>query len=589
MRVLSAAVVLTLSCGWGFASDSEVTIVRLHKPSAEADGRFELLREKVAQAAPGVDVRWFAEATRLQFPEDAVDAILFVQNGGGRVALDGEGASFGRGDVILLRAGGELVFEPPAGVLMFTQPEPLPEALPWILRPDSDADIADTPGGCATAYDAYRRIVLTWDEANGPYVHRGLNAHRVNVTDSFAHYHPEAGGFDELYLVQGAGPKAGLWVGEELAPFLDPEGVPKESLESFLRWIPLRTGDLVHIPRGVVHRGVGGVLAHVIALPGFVPGGEVAVDDAIRRIAERLKPTHSFARPWHGGPAWIALQATSSGVDVAIDGRPFTSYRSEDDPCFFPVLNARGEPVTRAFPFELLAGESQDHPHHRSLWFAHGSLGGADFWHDGPETVRTTALESLRSGLGRGSFESRSAWIDAEGGEVASDRRRLEFFAHDDAWGLDFDLTLVAGEQGLVIGDTKEGSFALRVAPGLKVDRDVAPGALVDSEGRSGADVWGQRAKWILASGELAGGPAAVALFDHPSNLRHPTTWHARTYGLLAANPFGLSDFEGAPKGSGDLSLGPNGDLRLRYRVVVFTEVPDRGRLDDLFSEFARR
>lgn len=48
-------------------------------------------------------------------------------------------------------------------------------------------------------------------------------------------------------------------------------------------------GDLVYLPRGVMHRGVGGVVTQVITVPGFIPGSEIGVDHHLRAINERLQ------------------------------------------------------------------------------------------------------------------------------------------------------------------------------------------------------------------------------------------------------------------------------------------------------------
>ena len=125
----------------------------------------------------------------------------------------------------------------------------------------------------------------------------------------------------------------------------------------------------------------------------------------------------------------------------------------------------------------------------------------------------------------------------------------------------------------LVFGDTKEGTMALRVHPALQL-KDAhgssgASGRITDSEGRRDADVWGRAARWVDYSGRVAGRLQGIAVFDHPANLRHPTRWHARDYGLVAANPFGLHDFTGAPAGGGDHVIPAGGSLDLRYRVVL--------------------
>jgi hypothetical protein len=276
-------------------------------------------------------------------------------------------------------------------------------------------------------------------------------------------------------------------------------------------------------------------------------------------------------------------------IELTVDGEPFGVWHLTDQPYLHPVLGPSGKELTRAYPFEERDGEPRDHPHHRSLWFAHGAVDGLDFWSNVGPLVRPTGLVAHASGAERGSFEVTDDWIAPDGHVVCSDRRRFELFALRDARGLDVDLTLRATEAGLTLGDSKEGTFALRLAPGLTVDGSEGRARLTNSEGLEDAAVWGKRARWMLARGVVDGEPAAVALMDHPQNLRYPTTWHARTYGLLAANPFGLSEFEGAEKGAGDFKVEPDGSLRLRYRVLFFAGVPTSERLDELCAEFAKR
>jgi quercetin dioxygenase-like cupin family protein len=557
--------------------------------------RFEGLRRQLRAAAPGADVQWWPETGLLGSDEHR--RVVFVQSGEGQIELrpDDVSSAYAVGDVLLLEPGQVIDLEPAADLLAFAVPQPFPEGLPWIVRPDWDARITDTPGGCATDDAAYRRILLTWLPEKGPYVYHGLNAHRVRITDSFTHYHPVEGGFDELYLIQEAAPGAHLWIGEDLEPFLRPDEVLLGDSSGLLRKVPVAAGDLVYVPRGVVHRGVGDLTAQVIALPGFVPGTEVAVDDAIQRIDEQLGLDHPLAMPWHGGPPYVEVAPIPSSrfeyghVEVRVDGAPFTTAILGDDPYLHPVLGPGGLRMTRAYPFEEREGEARDHPHHRSLWFTHGDVDGLDFWAGGDTTVRPTGLGDHASGVGRGFLETTDDWRAPDGRLMCKDRRRYEFFAGEGLRGIDVDVTLIAADGGTRLGDTKEGSMALRLAPGLTVDGSEGRARLVNSEGQEGTDAWGQRARWVLATGEVEGRPAAVVMMDHPQNLRHPTTWHARTYGLLAANPFGLSYFEGAPKGTGDVVLEPGGTLRLRYRLVFLGEVPTPERIEELFSDFAAR
>ena len=179
--------------------------------------------------------------------------------------------------------------------------------LPSFLRPDWHPGITDTPGGCATERGAYRRVVLTWLRRNGRFNYRALNAHRVRISDSFTHYHPLDGGFDEFYLVQMLQPGARLLTSTRTEDIVA-ESVRADEVDELFESHELRKGELVYIPRGVVHRGLGGVLAHVITAPGFVPGAEIGVDHHLRAINEKLGLRGKRALPLHEAGARRAIR-----------------------------------------------------------------------------------------------------------------------------------------------------------------------------------------------------------------------------------------------------------------------------------------
>jgi hypothetical protein len=275
--------------------------------TANADGDeagLRKLRAAFVASNPGYDLFVELDATRVT--RDA-PTVLFVQVGQGlaRVAHDDarapSGSAVAVGDVVLLRTGETLDCAPAIGVVGFELPDALPLDLPTFVRPDWDPLITDTPGGCATETGAYRRMLLTWLPENGPYVldvDRALNAHRVRITDSFTHYHPIQGGFDELYLVQMVQPGARLLTCDD-ADAVEQESVTRERAGELFDVHELAVGDLVYLPRGTIHRGLGGVLAQIIAVPGFVPGTEVGVDEHLRALNRRLELTGADALEHH--------------------------------------------------------------------------------------------------------------------------------------------------------------------------------------------------------------------------------------------------------------------------------------------------
>ena len=289
-----------------------------------------------------------------------------------------------------------------------------------------------------------------------------------------------------------------------------------------------------------------------------------------------------------GGPAAAAdvhLERAADRVVVTVDGRPFTAYvfAGHRKPILFPVIGPGGAAMTRSWPLvEGVAGEPQDHPHHESIWFTHGAVNGVDFWashprgqapqHRADNRIEHVELVTCAGGpVGR--IETRNRWVKADGTVVCTDSRTVLFTAAADVRTIDYAVTMHADHGPVVFGDTKEGTFGLRVPATLQT-KDAygsrgAAGHIVNSAGQRDADAWGKPARWVCYWGPVDGRTVGVTIGDHPANLRHPSHWHARDYGLVAANPFGLHDFTGAPPGSGDYTL-PAGESRtFRYLVVL--------------------
>lgn len=251
---------------------------------------------------PGYDFHYFSSVSSIK-PEK-YDRILFLQQGEGSAVITNVSGDIIEspltfGDVIVLRKGEHIETDVPLGFLAFSVPDTPPADLPSFIRPDWDSYITDVPGGCATEIDAYRRILLTWSKDVGEYIFHSLNAHRVRIRDSFSHYHPEDIGFDEFYLVQMTEPGAKILISENVDLIKEPENVSAEQAANLIREYELHEGDLVYIPRGVMHRGVGGVLAQVITVPGFIPGSEIGLDHLIRKINERLVLEFEHSLPFN--------------------------------------------------------------------------------------------------------------------------------------------------------------------------------------------------------------------------------------------------------------------------------------------------
>ena len=283
--------------------------------AAPASSGFDALHAAFTRANPGYDVEYHPRLIELAAAEEP--RILFVQKVYGEELPDREtstSATVGEtaseltiGDIVVLRSGERLETAAEIAAVVFTVPESPDASVPTVVRPDWDPGITDVVGGCATEEGAYRRILLTWLRDNGPYTFHALNAHRVRIADSFTHYHPVDGGFDELYLVQMSRPGAKLLTSTQVEAIEQPERVTVDQAAELFEEHELAVGDLIYMPRGTIHRGVGGALVQVITAPGFRPGAEIGVDHHLRAINERLGLAGERAVPSHVGASEQAV------------------------------------------------------------------------------------------------------------------------------------------------------------------------------------------------------------------------------------------------------------------------------------------
>ncbi len=268
---------------------------------------------------------------------------------------------------------------------------------------------------------------------------------------------------------------------------------------------------------------------------------------------------------------------------ILLDGELFTELVHDDDspygtiprPFLFPIYGPTGASMTRSYPMlDQVEKESRDHPHHRSLWFAH-PVNGVDFWAQGEGKGRVVAdgeptVSEDSTGLG---ITMNAKWIAADETELLIGRQVYGFKVQEDGSrviDIQVELTPAEGVEQATFQDTKEGTMAIRTHPALRLVGDHASGHAFNSEGDTDRDLWGKRAKWVAYWGTIKDEICGVAIFDHPNNLRHPTWWHAREYGLVAANPFGIHDFERTREGLGDFELKQGETLNLKYRFVFF-------------------
>jgi methane monooxygenase PmoA-like len=284
--------------------------------------------------------------------------------------------------------------------------------------------------------------------------------------------------------------------------------------------------------------------------------------------------------------AQVKITPGPEKIVVKINGKPFTDFYVAGEgvtkPYLHPLRTASGIYVTRMWPMEKVAEEASiakpDHQHQRGVWFAHDSVIAAgaklDFWNN-EATYKTpnrgkivlAKLGKVTSGKRNGSIAATFDWTDLEGHKVLTESRLMTFYADPKLRIIDFDVTLTPVEK-VTFGDGKDGFFGIRMRPVLQ--ETGGTGHIVNADGLEGEkQLWGKPSNWCDYSGEAEGQKVGIAILDNPDNPRHPVRWHARGYGLFAANPFAIGAFTGDKSQDGSMTVEAGQKVRFRYRVIV--------------------
>jgi len=320
------------------------------------------------------------------------------------------------------------------------------------------------------------------------------------------------------------------------------------------------------------------------------PGDRVkALAEQRQVFGQMVAKAHSSGAPGRGG---VQIDDVDKKLRVTINGKMFTEYNYQDvpRPFFYPVIGPTGVPVNRHWPMkDINPDEAQDHVHHKSLWYTHGEVNGQDFWGEGRGSGKVVhdKFVKVSSGSETGEITSKNKWVARDGKVVCTDTRTHRFYNRPDGQCMDFEITIHASEGKVVMGDTKEGSMAIRLTPTMRVEGKVAKGHIINSEGHIDGQAWGKRAAWCDYYGPVEGETVGVAIFDHPSNPKHPTWWHVRKYGLFAANPFGVHNFEGKTKGVGDITIPAGESLTFKYRFYFHKGDEKQGKVAQQYSRYA--
>jgi hypothetical protein len=298
----------------------------------------------------------------------------------------------------------------------------------------------------------------------------------------------------------------------------------------------------------------------------------------------------------------ISLRKDSSAKEIQVfaGGKLFTSFCYSDTltkPILYPVADAAGTTVTRGFPFQPRPGEPTDHPHHQGIWFNYENVNGIDFWNNSYAipAARKHLYGSIKTESVSSAMQNKTAvinytasWNDISKQTLVKENTTLEFFAKNDLRIID-RVTILQAVTDVAFNDTKDGLIAMRIAHELQIPvkgDTIANGNYISSEGKTGDAVWSTRGAWCMLYGKIGGHTTSIVIFDQKDNPGYPTYWHARGYGLFAANPLGQKVFSNG-KQALNLHLATGESVKFRYRIVIATgETPLRQKEIERLSNF---
>jgi hypothetical protein len=301
-----------------------------------------------------------------------------------------------------------------------------------------------------------------------------------------------------------------------------------------------------------------------------------AVLGALAAVAALVHP--AVQRAWGEAPA--AEGRASESTPAAAPGRSLTwqaveegsvAMRCDGKMVWQHVHDRRaGKPYVRLAlldgtdmtrPWPIPKGyKPDDHVWHKALWWSWKFIDGANVWDQNAQGTFAAKARSERREDGSAVIAMDVVHGPDAGPPLVNEHRTVSIGAPDASgtyrvrWQGVFS---PAGAKDVVFGKNWYGGFAMRCAGEMR-GKDWQ---FFDHEGRKDDRISRQTARWVAMTGKTAAGKqASVAIFDHPSNPRHPSPWC-----VIKSMPY----FNPAFTGAEDYTLKAGSPLTLRYGVLV--------------------
>ena len=318
----------------------------------------------------------------------------------------------------------------------------------------------------------------------------------------------------------------------------------------------------------------------------------------------------------------IVEKEGNNNVEILLNGKLLTAYTvidSIEKPFLYPINTLDGITVTRGYPIDPKPGERSDHPHHTGLWMNYESVNGLDFWNNSTAiaadkkahygSIKHQQIVDKKASAHSAMLTATANWVTPSGDVLLNEKTTYQFSLKDNGYVIDRTSTLTAKEKKVEFKDVKDGFIAIRVARQLemptqtadvfvdhsgikttvpKIDNEGVTGMYENSEGVKGEDVWSSQGRWAKLTGQKEGKQITIGIIDHPKNVGYPTYWHARGYGLFAANPLGSKVFS---KGKEELNfeLQPQQSVTFKYRIFIASgKMISAKEMNALADDFAK-
>lgn len=280
------------------------------------------------------------------------------------------------------------------------------------------------------------------------------------------------------------------------------------------------------------------------------------------------------------------------GQSIQLSGPqgPIWRFRYSDrfgKPHFDPMGPYNGPSLVWAMP--------DDHVWHYGAWFSWKLINGVNYWEENENTLKAKGRTSWSNVEVTTLFDG-SARITMDlsyhepGDELLLTERRTLMIGpprEDGSYIVDWRSEFKSTGQAVTLDRTPppgvEGGKSYGGYAGLSIRyaKELANSRFVSTDGTTQVNGNARlKARAADLNGRIGDRTAGIAMIDHPSNPRHPTSW----YGIVRNDSFSyLNAALIQPK---PMTLSPDASLDLRYRMVVHNNRWNRERLNRAYGTF---